>query len=57
MNDDQHHHDEHGEAGMAPVAPNDSDAATVVDGLFAIASAIELLTEAVSDGAWRARLS
>jgi hypothetical protein len=64
MNDDQYHHDEHGEAGMAPVAPNDPDAATVVDGLFAIASAIEVLTEAVQraadaigDTAWKARLS
>jgi hypothetical protein len=55
MNDDQHH--EHGEAGTAPVAPNDPDAATVVDGLFAIATAIEQLAEAVSDSAFKARLS
>jgi hypothetical protein len=53
-----------GEAGTAPVAPNDPDAATVIDGLFAIASAIEQAAEAIqhaadaiNDSAFKARLS
>jgi hypothetical protein len=65
MNDGQRHYDEHGAAPQHdPPEPNDASAATVTDGLFAIASAIELLTEAVqhaadtmTDSAWKARLS